>query len=52
MGPTAEAEAIAAEPDPPAARHQALIYARLGDAARCVAALQTVASTNDYAADF
>ena len=47
----AEAEAIAAEPDPAAARHQALIYAGLGDATRCVAALRAVAGANDYAAD-
>ena len=51
VGRRAEAEAIAAEADPAAARHQALTYAGLGDAARCVAALRAMAGENDYAAD-
>ena len=51
VGRTADAQAIAAEPDPAAARHQALTYAGLGDPARCVAALKAMADANDYMAD-
>jgi hypothetical protein len=46
-----EAEALAAEADPAAARHQVLIYAGLGDRERCFEALRRVAEADDVMAD-
>jgi tetratricopeptide (TPR) repeat protein len=51
LGHRQEAEVIADEPDPAAARHQVLIYAALGDRDRCFKALQMLAEADDPIAD-
>jgi len=52
VGRRRDAETIASEPDPAAARHQLLIYAALGDHDRCFAALQAMMQAGDWAVDF
>lgn len=47
LGRRAEAEALASEDDPAAARHQVVIYAALGDSDRAFAALQQLARADD-----
>ena len=51
VGRRREAEALAAEDDPAAARHQVLIYAALGDRERCFDALRRLAEADDVMAD-
>ena len=51
VGRRREAETLAVETDPAAARHQVLIYAGLGDRQRCFGALQAAAEADDAMAD-
>jgi TolB-like protein/DNA-binding winged helix-turn-helix (wHTH) protein len=51
LGRRGEAEALAAEPDPAAVRHQALTYAGLRDGDAVFDALHKLAAVNDKAAD-
>jgi tetratricopeptide (TPR) repeat protein len=50
-GRRGEAERLAEESDPAAARHQVLIYAALGDRERCFEALHELAEMDDFMAD-
>ena len=52
LGQREKAEAMAAEADPAAARHQLLIYTALGDADRAFAALREMVQAQDYAVDW
>jgi TolB-like protein/DNA-binding winged helix-turn-helix (wHTH) protein/Tfp pilus assembly protein PilF len=51
VGRRLDAERLAAEDDPAAARHQVLIYAALGDRAATFEALQKIADMDDFMAD-
>jgi tetratricopeptide (TPR) repeat protein len=51
LGRRGEAEALAAEPDPAAVRHQVLTYAGLQDGDAVFDALHKLAAVNDKAAD-
>ena len=51
VGRRGDAERLAAEEDPAAARHQVLIYAALGERERTFEALQKLAEMDDFMAD-
>src|SRR3989441_2771630 len=51
VGRRGDAERLAAEEDPAAARHQVLIYAALGERERAFEALQKLAEMDDFMAD-
>jgi TolB-like protein/DNA-binding winged helix-turn-helix (wHTH) protein/Flp pilus assembly protein TadD len=51
MGRRNDAEALAAEPDPAAPRHQLVIYTALGDHERAFVALHAMVQANDWAVD-
>jgi hypothetical protein len=51
IGRRREAEEIAAEQDPAAARHQALVYAGLGEKDRVLEAFEKLAAMHDHIVD-